>query len=107
MPAPPAAPGPEALMQLQFSMAGSRILATAVRLAVFTHLDRGARTAADVARAAGASERGTRMILDALAALVPGALVTKSGDHYAVGPLAKEVLVQGSPSYMGDFIAVD
>ena len=64
-----AALDPQQLMQMSMSFTSSRILSAAVRLDVFTPLAAGPKTAAAVAKVVGASERGTRMLLDALTAL--------------------------------------
>jgi ubiquinone/menaquinone biosynthesis C-methylase UbiE len=80
------------------SYTSSRILAAAVRLNVFAPLAAGPGTAADVARAAGASERGTRMLLDGLIALQ---LLTKDGGRYRLTPSAARYLHRDSPDYMG------
>ena len=90
--------GPEALMQLSFAHAPSRILASGVQLDVFSHIAGGKKTVAEIARAAGASERGMRMLLDALAAIQ---VLAKSGDTYELTPLSKDLLVRGSEDYMG------
>ena len=88
----------EQLMQMNFSFAPARIMTTALQLRVFSHLAAGGETASDVARAADASERGTRMLLDAL---VGFGLLTKGGDAYALTPHARHYLVHESPDYVG------
>jgi ubiquinone/menaquinone biosynthesis C-methylase UbiE len=90
--------GPEALMQLSFAHATSRILASGVQLDVFSHIAGGKKTVAEIARAAGASERGMRMLLDALVAIQ---VLAKSGDTYDLTPLSEELLVRGSSDYIG------
>jgi ubiquinone/menaquinone biosynthesis C-methylase UbiE len=81
-----------------FSYAPSCVLGAAVQLDVFSHIAAGSSTAAEVARAAGATERGTRMLLDALTGFE---LLTKQDDHYTLAPLAAEFLVRDRPNYMG------
>jgi|ERR1043166_933408 ubiquinone/menaquinone biosynthesis C-methylase UbiE len=88
----------EQIMQMNFSFAPSCVMTAALRLGVFSHLAAGAGTAAEVARAAEASERGTRMLLDALAGF---GLLTKSGDRYELTPHARQYLVRESPDYAG------
>src|ERR1043166_9959768 len=88
----------EQIMQMNFSFAPSCVRRAALRLGVFSHLAAGAGTAAEVARAAEASERGTRMLLDALAGF---GLLTKSGDRYELTPHARQYLVRESPDYAG------
>ncbi len=86
------------LLQLQFSFAQSRILTTALQLRVFSHIAAGNGTCAAIARAAGASERGTRMVLDALVALD---LLDKKDDAYTLPSFSANHLVRESPDYMG------
>ncbi|HJT75761.1 MAG TPA: methyltransferase, partial [Gemmataceae bacterium] len=59
---------------------------------------------ADVARAAGASERGTAMLLDALVGL---RLLTKAGGRYRLTPLSAQYLVRESPDYLGAMMEDD
>ncbi len=86
------------LTQLHFSFAPSRVLTTALQLRVFSHLATGKTTATAVASAAGASERGTRMLLDALVGLE---LLEKKNSHYSLTPLSERYLVRESPEYAG------
>lgn len=88
----------EQIMQMNFSFAPSCVMTAALRLGLFSHLAAGAGTAAEVARAAGASERGTRMLLDALTGF---GLLTKSGARYELTPHARQYLVRESPDYAG------
>lgn len=90
--------GPEMFLQMSFSHVPARVLAASVRLGLFSHIAGGARTAADVAAAASASARGTRMLLDALVTL---GLLMKERDHYALTPPAAQYLVRESPDYVG------
>ena len=83
---------PQPLFEMQFSLVPARILATAVQIDLFSPLADGAKTAADVAKAARTSERGTRMLLDALAAVN---LLAKSDGRYTLRPLAAEFLEIG------------
>lgn len=59
------------------------------------------RTAADVARARGLSERGTRILLNGLAAME---LVVKQGDTYRNTELASAYLVPGAQAYQGHIL---
>ena len=101
---PEAGMTPEPLMNLFFSMVPSRVLMSAVQLQVFSRISAGKRTAAEIAEAAGASERGMRMLLDALVAL---ALLAKQNERYELTPLAAEYLVRESPNYMGAMLEND
>ena len=91
---------PEILHQLHFSFVPSRILTVGLRFGVFSQIASGRRTAAAISRAAGASERGTRMLLDALASL---GVLTKRAERYGLTPLSKRYLVRKSPDYIGSF----
>ena len=83
-----------------FSFAASRILTTALQLNIFSLIERGARTVPEIARAAQASERGTRMLLDALRAFE---LLGNHKDSYSLTPLTAKFLVRESPDYLGAF----
>jgi ubiquinone/menaquinone biosynthesis C-methylase UbiE len=85
-------------MQMSFSFAPSRILSAAVQLDIFSKISAGAQTASEIAKAADASERGTRMLLDALRGFE---LLTKHKDAYTVSPMAAKFLVRDSPDYLG------
>ncbi len=89
---------PEQLMQMSMSYTSSRVLAVGVQLQVFSHIAAGRHTAAAIAKAAGASERGMRMLLDSLASLQ---LLTKSGAQYRLTGPTEKYLVQTSPDYLG------
>lgn len=96
--------GPEQLLQMSFSFAPSRVLSSAVQLDVFSHIAAGNRTAAEIAKAAEASERGMSMLLDSLVSL---GLLGKSGDNYSLAPVSEEFLVRSSPSYAGAMMEND
>ncbi len=89
---------PDQLMQMGMSYTSSRVLAAGVQLDVFSPLASGPKTAADLARSVGASERGLRMLLDALTGL---RLLTKDGGRYQLTPAAAQYLVRSSPDYLG------
>jgi ubiquinone/menaquinone biosynthesis C-methylase UbiE len=92
------AEGPESLLQMGFSFGPARVLATGLQLRVFSHIAQGSGTAQEIAEAAGASERGMRMLLDAL---VGFQLLGKKGDRYELTPLAAQYLVWDEPDYVG------
>lgn len=85
-------------LQLHFSFGPSRILTTALQLKIFSHMAGGNSSAATIARAAGASERGIRMLLDALVALD---LLGKKDGEYVLRPFSERYLVHESPDYLG------
>jgi len=92
------------IAQLNFSMAGTRVLATAVQLGIFSAIASGKATSPEIAKAGSASERGVRMLLDALAAF---GLVTKQGNRYGLPAASAQYLVRESPDYMGFMLERD
>ena len=95
---------PEVLHQLHFSFVPSRVLTMGLRFDVFSHIASGKKTTEAVARAARASERGTRMLLNSLAAL---GLLAKRQERYGLAPIAARYLVRKSPDYLGSFLESD
>jgi C-methyltransferase len=91
---------PDEIIGTLFSFVHTQVLRTAIDLAVFDHIAAGARTAAEIAAAAGSDARATRILLDALT--VRGVL-TKSEDRYSLSQAAEMLLVKKSPAYIGDF----
>jgi ubiquinone/menaquinone biosynthesis C-methylase UbiE len=91
-------------MQMGMSFTTSRILTTGVRLDVFSHIAAGRTAVAEVAAATGASARGVRMLLDALAGLQ---LLTKIDGRYGLPPASARYLVRGSPDYLGAIMEND
>ncbi|HEX3559534.1 MAG TPA: methyltransferase [Pyrinomonadaceae bacterium] len=88
----------EQITQMNFSFAPACILTASLRLGLFSHMAAGRSTVADIARAAAASERGTRMLLDALAGF---GLLSKSDERYELTPHARQYLVRESEDYAG------
>jgi len=78
---------------------GGLALGAAVQLDLFSHIAAGKTTAEQVAAAAGASEHGTRRLLDALCGM---GYLKKSRQSYKLQRSAAEHLVRGKPLYMGD-----
>jgi ubiquinone/menaquinone biosynthesis C-methylase UbiE len=78
---------------------GGLALNAAIELDLFTHIAAGKTSARQVAAAAGASEHGTRRLLDALCGL---GYLRKTGQNYKLQRSAAEHLVRGKPLYMGD-----
>ncbi|MGH9469802.1 MAG: methyltransferase family protein [Terriglobia bacterium] len=79
------------LSEINFAMTHSRTLTTAVQLGLFSQIAAGRRTASEIASGAGSSERGTRMLLDALVAL---RLLAKKDGQYTLAPVAARYLVR-------------
>ena len=84
----------QALTSYQLAMA----LKGAIELDLFTHVASGLTTAADIARACRASEKGVRVLCDYLT--VHGFLLKTYGT-YAVAPDIAPLLDRRSPAYMG------
>jgi ubiquinone/menaquinone biosynthesis C-methylase UbiE len=95
---------PEPLMQMTFAHAPQRILTAGVQLQVFSHIAAGRHALAEIAGAAGASERGMRMLLDALTGFQ---LLAKSDGLYHLTPMSEKFLVCESPDYLGAMIEMD
>jgi len=74
---------------------------TAIELGLFTAIAEGKVTAAEIARACDASERGTRILCDFL---VINGFLTKQNDNYALTPDSAVFLDKHSPAYMGGVI---
>jgi O-methyltransferase/methyltransferase family protein len=74
-------------------------LGAAVELDLFSHIASGKTSAEQIAAAAGASEHGTRRLLDALCGM---GYLKKSAQRYRLSPSAAQYLVRTRPLYMGD-----
>ncbi len=96
---------PDRILQLSWGFAVFRTLQTAIDLDLFTRIASGHRSPAALAKAAGTSERGMTMLVNALVAL---GLVTRdgAGDRASLGlaPDAATFLVATSPASILDFI---
>jgi SAM-dependent methyltransferase len=77
---------------------GSAALKAGLDLEVFTHIARGAATAAQLASAKKTTERAMRILCDALVAY---GLLDKSDGRYSLPPATATLFVKGSPAYMG------
>lgn len=91
---------PRPLMRILGDFANSQILDASLEYDFFSLIHRGLQTAEEIARAAGTDPRATRIVLDSLPAL---GLVEKRAEKYFLTPTADVFLVQGKPSYVGDF----
>lgn len=95
---------PELFWQTMTAYQASAALKAAVDLELFTHIGAGKTTAAEVAEAAGASERGVRIICDTLTII---GFFTKENGHYRLTESTAAFLDKKSPMYVGsavDFI---
>jgi ubiquinone/menaquinone biosynthesis C-methylase UbiE len=91
---------PRPLMRILGDFANSQILDASLEYDFFTLIHKGFQTADDIAREAGTDPRATRIVLDSLPAL---GLVEKRDEKYFLTSMADVFLVQGKPSYVGDF----
>ena len=99
------APTPELYFDTIFAYQKTAALRAAVHLRLFTAMDEGARTVADIAARIGAPERGTRVLCDYLTV---NGFLRKAGDTYELTADSAMFLSARSPAYLGttaDFLA--
>lgn len=72
-----------------------------VKLDIFSVINDGSCTAGEIASRIDTDERATMMLLNALTAME---LLVKNDDRYANTPEGQELLVKGSPNYLGYII---
>ncbi|HEX8523282.1 MAG TPA: methyltransferase [Tepidisphaeraceae bacterium] len=90
---------PERLMQMAWGYAPPLMIGAAVSLGLFDRLDAGPKSAGELAKEAGASERGVRILMNGLAGV---GLVAKDADgRYALTPESSAFLVSSKPSFQG------
>ena len=95
---------PDLFWQTMSAFQQSAALKTAVELEVFTHIAAGNHTAADIAQAAGASEKGIRVLCDVLTII---GFLKKEDGRYQLTDSTAAFLDKKSPTYIGsavDFI---
>ncbi|HEV2386024.1 MAG TPA: class I SAM-dependent methyltransferase [Candidatus Acidoferrales bacterium] len=97
-PAPQPRSGTQRIMEISFSLAPYRILVTALELGVFSAIANGKHSAADIAAAVGASQRGSSMLLDALVAFE---FLEKQDGGYELTADSARYLVRESADYAG------
>lgn len=90
-------------MQLMQGVQASGILKAGLQLGVFTKISEGVVTVPAIARAIDCPERGTRILVDAIAAL---GLLQKNGATYALTPVTEQFLVRGKPTYLGELAQI-
>ena len=100
------APGvtPELFWETMTAFQKSAALKAAVDLEIFTHIGAGKETAAAIAEAAGASERGVRILCDSLTVI---GFLSKVDSKYTLTNATAMFLDKRSPAYLGsavDFI---
>jgi ubiquinone/menaquinone biosynthesis C-methylase UbiE len=91
-------PSPERIFSTLIAFQQSEALKAAINLDIFTKIAEGATEAAPLAKAVGASERGTRILADYMT--IQGFLA-KEGTHYKLTPESAVFLDKRSPAYMG------
>lgn len=94
-------PSPELIFATANAFERSAALGAAIELDLFSAIAAGARTAAAIAQAIGASERGVRALCDFL---VIAGLLAKEDGRYALTPDAAAFLDRRSPQYAGDAV---
>jgi ubiquinone/menaquinone biosynthesis C-methylase UbiE len=92
---------PQRILQDLWMARGAQAIVAGVELDVFTHIAEGKRTAKEIAHAAGATERGTEHLLDALVGL---GYLNKRSTKYGLEPVAKRFLVRNKEGYIGGFV---
>jgi ubiquinone/menaquinone biosynthesis C-methylase UbiE len=98
---PSAQPNPGYIFEELSAYQRSMALKGAIELDLFTIIENGAKTAAEIATKAQADVRGVRILCDFLT--VHGHL-TKQGREYALTPGSKQFLSKNSRAYMGSMI---
>lgn len=93
----PAIRGRDALVAAVQGYRAGRVILSAFELGIFTLLGGGEKSAAGVAKEAGADPRACERLLNALCAL---GLVRKTGNRFRNAPLARRHLVAGRPEFM-------
>jgi ubiquinone/menaquinone biosynthesis C-methylase UbiE len=94
---------PERIMQMAWGYAPPLILEAAIRNKIFDTLDAGPKTIDEVAAATGASTRGVRAIMNALAGFE---FLKVNGDGmYELTPESSTFLVTTKPTFFGGMVA--
>jgi hypothetical protein len=91
-------PSPQLFFWNVNSYMRSEALKAAIELEVFTKIGEGNTSAAAIAKACDASERGTRILCDYLCVME---LLTKDGDQYVLTRDSSVFLDKRSPAYLG------
>jgi SAM-dependent methyltransferase len=92
-------PSPERILSFTLQgIASTAALGASATHSLFTHIDKGAGTVEEIARAADISVRGAQALLDAMVAL---GLIQVADGKYKNAPDASVFLVEGKPAYLG------
>lgn len=94
--------GPGLIRQILAGWQPARVLMATNHLDLFTAIGKGALSAEEVSSRCGTHPRSTRMLLNACVAL---GILEKEGPLYRNSAEAKELLIRGKPTYIGDAIA--
>src|SRR5580658_7196292 len=97
-PNPTAPPNPGLIFDTMTRYQHTMALKGAIELEIFTHIGDGATSAADIAKRAKASERGSRILCDFLTIM---GFLTKQDGAYGLTPESAVFLNKKSPAYMG------
>jgi 2-polyprenyl-3-methyl-5-hydroxy-6-metoxy-1,4-benzoquinol methylase len=92
---------PQPIFEIMTAFQRSAALKAAIELGLFTAISDGNRTAAAIAVATGASERGIRILADAITVY---GFLTKTDGEYSLNDLSGTFLDRNSPAYMGDAV---
>ena len=92
---------PELFWDTMTAYQRSAMIKTAVELEIFTRIGEGHSTAADIARAVGAAERGVRILCDSLTVV---GFLTKENDQYRLTDATATFLDKRSPAYIGNAV---
>jgi Dimerisation domain len=92
---------PERIMQFTWGYVPTLLLETAIRRRVFDVLDAGPKTLKETAAATGTSERGLRIVMNALVGLD---FLAKNGQQYALTPESEAFLVSTKPGFQGGIV---
>jgi SAM-dependent methyltransferase len=93
---------PERIMRLAWAFASPLVIQAGIENGIFDALDRGSKTAGELAAETGASERGIAAILGGLVAFE---LAIKQDDgRYLLAPDAASFLVRSKPRFYGNLI---
>lgn len=98
---PETAPDLQSVWQIMTAFQLSHAFKAAVELELFTKIAEGNRTAAEISASTGASERGIRILSDALT--VAG-LLSKSGNSYSLTEASAFFLDKHSPAYVASAV---
>jgi hypothetical protein len=102
-----AKPSPDRIFSTLTAFQQTEALKAAINLDIFTKIGEGANDASSLARAAGASERGVRILCDYMTTF---GFLTKENDRYVLTQDSAIFLDRRSPAYMGsmaNFLASD